>query len=183
MTNQSRTPRPPRKHESFPEKHPVMDRILSGIALPAMTAAVTSLILVSSNPNIPDSSAHTFLSDYYSSIVNPHQRIADYNIDLTSNFRDFPGHTWQSVNKFFSDERQVIVTSIIPLSGNPDAFTASLAYYNKNGSEDTETTNFYLVCDGYFLARLPFISCPPGHLKIDNTETPDASVPSVPSGE
>ena len=127
--------------------------LFSSLILPVVAAIVTSFI-VTSNPNIPDSAAHAFLDNYYSSIVNSHQRQDTYNNYLTLNFRSFPNHSWPSVNEFFGKEKQV--TIIIPISGNANAFAASLSYYPRSGGKVTKTTNFYLVCNDFWRA---FPSC------------------------
>ena len=161
-------------------KNSAIGGVFSKFILPIVIAVVTAAIVSSlrTTPNIPDSAAHTFLANYYSSIVNLNQRQDAYNNNLTSNFRSFPGHSWQSVNDFFSKEKQVTVDSVIPMSGNPDAFTASLSYYPRSGGEDTETTNFYLSCNNFW-ARFPFMSCTSGQLEIDITQTPSKSLSRV----
>jgi hypothetical protein len=158
-------------------KRSAVGGLFSSLILPVVAAIVTSFI-VTSNPNIPDSAAHAFLDNYYSSIVNSHQRQDAYNNYLTLNFRSFPNHSWPSVNEFFGKEKQVTVDAIIPISGNANAFAASLSYYPRSGGKVTETTNFYLVCNDFW-ARFPFVSCTPGHLKIDITQTPSKSLPRL----
>jgi hypothetical protein len=169
-------------HQSQVSDQPARTRsaiggFFSKFIVPILTAVVTAFIVTSlrATPNIPDSAAHTFLANYYSAIVDSNQRQSVYNSYLTSNFRSFPGHSWQSVNNFFGNEKQVTVDSVIPMSGNPEAFTASLSYYPKSGGKATETTNFYLVCNNFW-ARFPHGSCAPGDLKIDITQTPSKSL-------
>ena len=158
------------------DKHSARDGIFSKFILPIVIAVITAAIVTSlrTPPNIPDSAAHTFLANYYSSIVNSNQRQDVYNNKLTSNFQSFPGHDRQSVNDFFSKEKRVTVDSVIPMSGNPNAFTASLSYYPTSGGKNTETTNFYLTCNNFW-ARFPFWSCTPEQLKINITQTPSKS--------
>jgi hypothetical protein len=170
-THQSQVPDQPAKKRS------AIGGLFSQFIVPVVTAVVTAAIVTSlrATPNIPDSVAHTFLANYYLAVVNSNQRQYAYNNYLTSNFRSFPGHSPQSVDDFFGKEKQVTVDSVIPMSGNAEAFTASLSYYPRSGSESTETTNFYLACNNFW-ARFPFGSCTPGDLKIDITQTPSKSL-------
>ena len=148
----------------------IIAAICTGLILPVLVSLVT--VSFSASPGITVASAHTFLANYYSGIVDSSQRHAIYNEELTQNFKQFPGHSWPEVNQFFGEQKSVTVDAVTPVSGNSAEFQVRLTYYSRQGGgQYSEFINFWLACSGYYWARFPIgPSCPPTHLKIDDTE-------------
>lgn len=142
--------------------------VCTGLILPVLVSLIT--VSFSSYPRITAASAHEFLADYYFGMPDSNLRHAIYNDDLSQNFKQFPGHSWPEVNKFFGEQQRITVDAVIPVSGDPAEFHTRLTYYSRQGSKYSEYVNFWLVCSDYW-ARFPIgPSCPTTDLKIDNTE-------------
>lgn len=146
------------------------------LILPIIASVVVSIIVsnLNSPPSIQASAVHNFLKGYFDDVTHTAQRKALYNIDLTSNFRGYPGVDWMSYNAFWKKWKRVSVNSVTPVAGNPLEFSVTITYQPEQGEGFPTNVNFWLVCAGAIgnlRARIPYFGeCPASDIKIDNEQ-------------
>lgn len=147
---------------------------LKNVFLPVVVSVFVALTTTTfmGQIQVSDSAAHSFLDSYYSKVVQPGDRSYLFNTELTENFRNFPGHGWDSYEQFWATQQSVTVESVIPVEGTSSEFTVVLAYEKKGTNTFTSSTvNVWLQCHGNVLTgRVPGFGCTPSHLEIDNTQ-------------
>ena len=122
---------------------------------------------IATSTKVTDSTAHTFLEDYFAKIIRVDQRWTAYNQDLTLSYRKYPHIEWPSFNSYWGAQKHVTVDSVVPLSGNPFAFAVTITL---NYDPSDAVINYWFVCNGLIgnlIGRLPQ-GCPSNDIQIDN---------------
>lgn len=178
MANQSQTMPPYQWANHRFQQQSIWRNLIGGglknVVLPVLVSVAVAFVTTTfmGQVQVTDSAAHAFLATYYSKVVHAGDRSYLFHNDLTTNFRDFPGHDWKSYERFWRDEQIVKVSSVIPVEGAPSEFTVSLVYERKGTAAPTHSIDdVWLQCNGNILiGRMPGFGCTQSHLQIDNTQ-------------
>lgn len=180
MGNQPQTPTK-QATSTLPQRPPLGRMVFSGclhlsknIIIPVIVSVVVAFSTATfmGEIEVPDSAAHSFLTSYYSEVINPADRQSLFNNKLTANSRSFPGHDWNSYERFWASQKSVSVDSVIPVQGDSSEFTVVLTYEEKGtDTPNMSTIDVWLQCHGNILTgRVPGFGCSQSHLEIDNTQ-------------
>jgi hypothetical protein len=149
-------------------------KVLKSVLVPIMVSLTVTLFSTDlvGQTQITDSAAHSFLTSYYTQVVKPGMRRYLFQNKLTESFRTFPGHDWNSYERWWRTQKSVTVDSVLPTPGNTSEFTVSLTYESKRTHEmSLSIMSIWLVCDGnYLTGRLPEMGCSADNLQIDNAQ-------------
>jgi len=147
---------------------------MTGKLVAAIIGAVVSAFLLTffaAQPQVPTSNGQKFFDNYYRQVTQSDRRKAVFQEDLTSDFQSSPGGGWSAYNAWWKTQKRVTVNQVQSVPGNPLEFTVWLTYYPVHGHPESQVVSFSLVCNGSwasFMARIPTVGCPVGHLQIQS---------------
>lgn len=147
--------------------------MLGKVVVAVISAVVTAFFLTvfRAQPQVPTSNGQKFFDNYYRLVIQPDQRKALYQEDLTTDFQTSPGVGWRGYSTWWESQKRVVVNQVQSVSGNPLEFTVWLTYYPKYSSPWKQVIRFSLVCNGRwasFVARIPTLGCPVNNLQIQS---------------
>jgi len=154
------------------------------ITSPLKILVVPVLVLVTAGffaptQSVSSGTAHEFLSNYFSEVVQANQRQALYFDDLTPSFRS--SSSWVSFDAFWETQKSVTVVAAVPVPQSALEFQVNLIFHPLNGGVIEETYNFWFGCKGFFgilRSRVPSLGCPLKDLEIDNQQLASGGAPA-----
>jgi hypothetical protein len=142
----------------------------TGLVVAVVATVIGGLILAAllTNEQIERRTADAFLREYYQQVVQ--DRDTAWSM-LTPEFRSsgkIRGGS-KTYDVFFGKFKEVRVSQVDKVSGDPNWFVTSLTYVSRKGrASPPEWTRFQLACS-LWVNKNPFMNCKPKHIEISDT--------------
>jgi hypothetical protein len=142
--------------------------------------AIISLLIfafLQAQPQFSQSSADSFLRNYYHAVTQPAKLRTEWETGLTDSFRGDLRNNWTAYQNWWHRWKHVTVDRVTPVTGNPAEFIAIITY-GAPDNDVTDTETIILACPGLdsFIARLPSLGCPDSGIQI---QSDIAGIPSA----